>query len=85
MELVCPKFRGLNAAPRLSGICTKQGTKNTDGTVRHGLGRRRGFRSQFTVSRGTIFEGTHVLLDKGLQAIDLMASGVKHVSSDQLG
>ncbi len=55
-----------------------------EGVVRHGLKKCGHCRKQFTVRVGTIFEDSHVPLHKWLQAIHLMASSKKGISSHQL-
>ena len=52
--------------------------------MRHGLWRCKACRGQFTVRKGTIFEESHIPLHKWLQAIHLMVSSKKGVSSHQL-
>jgi transposase-like protein len=54
------------------------------GKVRHGLRKCGECRKQFTVRVGTIFESSHIPLHKWLQAIHLMTSSKKGISSNQL-
>jgi len=54
------------------------------GKVRHGLRKCAECRKQFTVRVGTIFESSHIPLHKWLQAIHLMTSSKKGISSNQL-
>jgi transposase-like protein len=70
---VCPHCGGVGRAYALNGKTTRIGL------------RKCGFcRKQFTVKVGTIFEDSHVPLNKWLQAIHLMCSSKKGISSHQL-
>ena len=51
---------------------------------RPGLHRCRSCKKQFTVTVGTIFEGSHIPLHKWLMAIHLMTSSKKGISAHQL-
>lgn len=73
---VCPKCGG-------EGYPLK-GVKDKKGRVRHGLKKCRACRAQFTVRIGTIFEDSHAPLHLWLQAIALLASSKKGISSNQL-
>jgi transposase-like protein len=68
----------------LKGVRSKASKKNPEGVERHGLYKCRDCRKQFTVRMGTIFEETHLPLHKWLQAIHLMCSSKKGISSHQL-
>ncbi|MFN0114454.1 MAG: IS1595 family transposase, partial [Paracoccaceae bacterium] len=81
---VCPKCGCVGNAAKLEGIRTKASTKNPEGIVRHGLWRCRDCRAQFTVRVGTIFEDSHIALHLWLQAIHLLCSSKKGISSNQL-
>ena len=81
---VCPHCGVVDDVVKLTGIRTKASKKHPEGTVRHGLWRCRACRGQFTVRKGTIFEESHIPLHKWLQAIHLMVSSKKGVSSHQL-
>ncbi|MBV9761482.1 MAG: transposase [Acidobacteriaceae bacterium] len=69
---VCPKC-GVNEAYKLDGE-----------TTRGGLYKCAGCRAPFTVTMGTIFEGSHIPLHKWLFAIYLMCSWKKGISAHQL-
>lgn len=73
---VCPKCGG--EGYDLNGV------KDKKGRVRLGLKKCRACRAQFTVRMGTIFEDSHAPLHLWLQAIALLASSKKGISSNQL-
>ncbi|MFO6462821.1 IS1595 family transposase [Jannaschia sp. KMU-145] len=81
---VCPHCGVVDRAYRLEGVMTKPSKKNPEGKVRHGLWKCRECRKQFTVRKGTIFEESHLPLHLWLQAIHLMVSSKKGISSHQL-
>ena len=81
---VCPHCGVVDDVVKLTGIRTKASKKHPEGKVRHGLWRCKACRRQFTVRKGTIFEESHIPLHKWLQAIHLMVSSKKGVSSHQL-
>lgn len=81
---VCPHCGAVDSAYRLTGVRTKASKKNPEGKVRHGLWKCRECRKQFTVRKGTIFEESHLPLTLWLQAIHLMVSSKKGISSHQL-
>ena len=81
---VCPHCGVVDDVVKLTGIRTKASKKHPEGKVRHGLWRCKACRGQFTVRKGTIFEESHIPLHKWLQAIHLMVSSKKGVSSHQL-
>ncbi len=58
--------------------------KESKSPGRAGLFRCRGCASQFTVTKGTIFEDSHIGLDKWMMAIFLMCSSKKGMSAHQL-
>jgi transposase-like protein len=66
------------------GVRSKASKKNPEGVERHGLWKCRDCRKQFTVRKGTIFEESHIALHLWLQAIHLMVSSKKGISSHQL-
>ena len=84
---VCPKCGGEGYA--LKGVMGKP-LLNKDGTVKRaaqerlGLKKCRACRAQFTLRIGTIFEDSHAPLHLWLQAIALLASSKKGISSNQL-
>ena len=81
---VCPHCGVADRAYRLEGVRTKPSKKNPEGKVRHGLWKCRECKGQFTVRKGTIFEESHIELHLWLQAIHLMVSSKKGISSHQL-
>lgn len=70
---ICPHCGGLEKAYKLKGT-----------SHRIGLYKCGHCRKQFTVKVGTIFESSHVPLHKWFQAVYLMASSKKGISSNQL-
>jgi len=81
---VCPHCGGMEKAYPLKGVRSKPSKKNPQGVERHGLYKCGHCRKQFTVRIGTIFEESHIRLHKWLQAIHLMCSSKKGISSNQL-
>jgi len=81
---VCPKCGSMATPYVLTGVRSKASAKNPEGVERHGLKKCRDCRAQFTVRMGTIFEDSHIALHLWLQAIHLMASSKKGISSNQL-
>ena len=81
---VCPHCGGMDKAYKLKGVRTKPSKKHPEGKERHGLYKCGHCRKQFTVRIGTIFEESHIPLHKWLQAIFLMCSSKKGISSYQL-
>jgi transposase-like protein len=81
---VCPHCGALDRIYALKGVRSKPSKKNPDGVVRHGLKKCGHCKKQFTVRVGTIFEDSHAPLHKWLQAVHLMASSKKGISSHQL-
>ena len=81
---VCPHCGVVDRAYRLTGVRSKPSKKNPEGVERHGLWKCRECRKQFTVRKGTIFEDSHIPMHKWLQAIHLMVSSKKGISSHQL-
>ncbi|MCQ0093540.1 IS1595 family transposase [Roseovarius sp. M141] len=81
---VCPHCGVVDSAYKLEGVRTKASKKNPEGKERHGLWKCRECRKQFTVRKGTIFEESHLPLHLWLQAIHLMVSSKKGISSHQL-
>lgn len=83
----CPKcggegypLTGVRGKPKLDA----KGNVVEEGAVRIGLKKCRACRAQFTVRVGTIFESSHVPLHLWLQAMFLLASSKKGISSNQL-
>ena len=81
---VCPHCGVVDSAYPLTGVRTKPSAKNPEGKERHGLWKCRECRKQFTVRKGTIFEESHIEMHKWLQAIHLMLSSKKGISSHQM-
>ena len=80
----CPHCGNLGKHYKLEGVRSKASKKNPEGIERHGLYKCAECRKQFTVRIGTIFEESHIPLHKWLQAIHLMCSSKKGISSNQL-
>jgi len=81
---VCPHCGNMGRIYKLEGVYSKRSKKNPEGVERHGLKKCGECRKQFTVRIGTIFEESHIPLHKWLQAIHLMVSSKKGISSNQL-
>lgn len=81
---VCPHCGTKGWAYALKGVRTKASKKHPEGVERHGLKKCGACRKQFTVRVGTVFEDSHVALHLWLQAIHLMCSSKKGISSNQL-
>ena len=81
---VCPHCGNSGKVYALTGVRSKASKKNPEGIERHGLKKCAECRKQFTVRIGTIFEESHIPLHKWLQAIHLMVSSKKGISSHQL-
>lgn len=81
---VCPHCGNCDKHYKLEGVRSKPSKKNPEGVERHGLYKCAACRSQFTVRIGTIFEESKMPLHKWLQAIHLMCSSKKGISSNQL-
>ena len=81
---VCPGCGVVGNAYELNGVRTKSSKKHPDGKERHGLKKCKDCGKQFTVRIGTIFEDSHIDLHLWLQAIYLMTSSKKGISSHQL-
>lgn len=81
---VCPACGVIDSAYALKGVRSKPSRKHPNGVERHGLKKCKACGKQFTVRIGTIFESSHVKLHIWLQAIYLMTSSKKGISSNQL-
>src|SRR3954469_23164913 len=68
----------------LSGVRGKPSKKSPEGAIRYGLKKCGECRQQFTVKVGTVFEHARMPLHKMLQAVHLMMSSKKGISSHQL-
>jgi len=69
----------------LAGVRGKPSKKSPEGAIRHGLKKCGECRQQFTVKVGTVFEHARMPLHKMLQAVHLIMSSKKGISSHQLG
>ncbi|GKY86757.1 IS1595 family transposase [Sinisalibacter aestuarii] len=81
---VCPHCGVVDNAYKLTGVRSKPSKKNPEGKERHGLYKCKECGKQYTVRKGTIFEESHIDLHLWLQAIHLMVSSKKGISSHQL-
>jgi len=83
---VCPHCGNADAARigRLEDVHSKPSKKHPKGVVRLGLRKCYACREQFTVRTGTIFEASHAPLHIWLQAIHLLCSSKKGISTRQL-
>lgn len=81
---VCPHCGGKDRIYKLQGVRTKPSAKNPEGVDRPGLKKCGHCRKQFTVRVGTVFESSHIPLHKWFQAVHLMCSSKKGISSHQL-
>src|SRR3990170_8013055 len=68
----------------LAGVRGKPSKKSPEGALRYGLKKCGECRQQFTAKVGTVFEHARMPLHKMLQAVHLMVSSKKGVSSHQL-
>jgi transposase-like protein len=68
----------------LAGVRGKPSKKNPEGAIRHGLKKCGECRKQFTAKVSTVFEDAKIPLHKMLQAVHLMMSSKKGISSHQL-
>lgn len=81
---VCPHCGNKENIYTLKGQRTKPSKKNPEGVERHGLKKCGKCRKQLTVRIGAVFEETRLPLHLWLQAIYLMCSSKKGISSNQL-
>jgi transposase-like protein len=81
---VCPHCGGMDRVYALKGVRSKPSKKHPEGVERHGLKKCGHCRKQFTVRVGTVFEDSHAPLHKWFQAIHLLCSSKKGISSHQL-
>jgi transposase-like protein len=81
---VCPHCGALDRIFALKGVRSKPSRKNPEGIVRHGLKKCGHCRKQFTARVGTVFESSHIPLHKAMQAVHLLCSSKKGISSHQL-
>ena len=81
---VCPHCGSDERVYSLNGVRSKPSKKNPEGVVRHGLKKCGKCRKQFTVTVGTVFERSHIPLHLWMQAVHLLCSSKKGISSHQL-
>lgn len=81
---VCPHCQNSERIYALNGVRSKPSKANPEGIVRHGLKKCGKCRKQFTVRVGTVFESSHIPLHKWFQAVHLLCSSKKGMSSHQL-
>lgn len=81
---VCPHCGADKRVYELKGVRSKPSKKNPEGIERFGLKKCGACRKQFTVRVGTVFESSHIPLHLWLQAVHLMCSSKKGISSHQL-
>jgi transposase-like protein len=82
---VCPHCGVVNGRVYdLAGVRGKPSKKSPEGALRHGLKKCGECRKQFTVKVGTVFEDAKLPLHLMLQAVHLMMSSKKGISSHQL-
>ena len=82
---VCPHCGVINGRVYdLTGVRGKPSKKNPEGAIRYGLKKCGECRKQFTAKVGTVFEDAKLPLHKMLQAVHLMMSSKKGISSHQL-
>jgi transposase-like protein len=78
---ICPHCQNDGQLGRIGALA---GVKDKKGRVRHGLKKCYACRKQFTVRKGTVFEDSPIPLTLWFQAVFLMASSKKGISSNQL-
>ena len=97
-DLTAPQFTDADAARKAleairwpnGPVCPHCGsvdenvTKMADGAHRKGLYNCKGCRKQFSVTVGTVYERSHIPLNKWLLATHLMAAGKKGTSAHQM-
>lgn len=83
--IVCPHCGVVGGRVyKLDGVRGKPSKKNPEGAIRHGLKKCGECRKQFTAKVGTVFEDAKLPLHIMLQAVHLMVSSKKGISSHQL-
>ncbi len=75
---ICPHCK------TVGGHYTLKGKEGSEKPVREGVWKCKACRKQFTVTVGTIFEGSHIPLHKWLLAVYLLCSSKKGMSAHQL-
>ncbi len=81
---VCPKCGHHGETYVVKGARSKPSKKHPGGVERHGLRTCKKCRKQFTVKVGTVFESSHIPVHKWWQAVHLLCSSKKGISSHQL-
>jgi transposase-like protein len=81
---VCPHCNATGDKIGKINARTKPSKKNPEGLSRHGLRKCYACRKDFTVRVGTIFEDSHLALHLWLQAIHLLNSSKKGISTRQI-
>lgn len=81
---VCPHCGAGAAKIGALNARTKPSKKNPEGSIRHGLRKCYGCRKEFTVRVGTIFEDSHLPMHLWMQAIHLLSSSKKGISTRQI-
>lgn len=81
---VCVHCGNTDKIYSLKGVRSKPSKTNPEGVERHGLKKCSKCRKQFTVRVGTVFESSHIPLHKWFQAVHLLCSSKKGISSHQL-
>lgn len=82
--MACPHCRSMKRHYPIKGVRTKASQKHPNGVERYGLFTCSDCGVQFTIRKGTIFEESHTPLHKWLQAIHLLCSAKKEISSHHL-
>ena len=80
---ICPHCKNKDEKP-ISKLTPKKPTDKTKSAVRKGVYFCGACRKQFTVTVGTIFEGSHIPISKWLMAWFLICSSKKAMSAHQL-
>ena len=78
------RWNGQPACPKCGGDNPYKLTPKAGSSTRKGLWKCRACRQQFTVTVGTVFEGSHIKPTKWLQAIYLQTASKKGISAHQL-
>jgi transposase-like protein len=87
---ICPRCGSVGNATRLANKTTKRVRKLKDGTektvewTRRGVHKCKDCGSQFTATVGTVFEDSHIPMNKWLLATHLMCASKKGMSAAQL-
>lgn len=82
---VCSHCGVVNEATRLEGVRSKPSKTNPQGKPVNGLYQCNACRAQFTVMVGTLYERSHIPLNKWLAATHLIMASKKGMSSLEIG